>query len=140
MATNKLEHTKKELTLDIDAFNKPKELSEVKAWSQLMLDLVFMNPGTYPSLPNMGIGIGSYEFEFLDTVISELQSKIITQQQTYLPQIPLASLEVSAMDNSGQKVLIIRMQFNTPQGTENSAIAINTSQNNKFLDFEISWE
>jgi hypothetical protein len=42
MSSTVLESNKKELTLDIDSFNKPKELSDVEAWSQLMLNLIFL--------------------------------------------------------------------------------------------------
>jgi hypothetical protein len=69
-----------------------------------------------------------------------LKSKILEQQQVYLPQIPLDSLDVLSINYSGQTVLVIKMQFTVKQQTANSVIAIDTSQTNKILDFEVSWQ
>ncbi len=69
-----------------------------------------------------------------------MKSKILEQQQVYLPQIPLDSLDVLSINYSGQTVLVIKMQFTVKQQTANSVIAIDTSQTNKILDFEVSWQ
>lgn len=133
-----LESSKAELKLAINSFDKPEELSDVSAWSQLMLDLIFMKPGTYPSIPEMGVGIESYEYEFLDEAIDRLSASIITQQQTYLPDIPLTGVEITKLLHSGHQILVIHMMFTTSSVQSDTAIAINTSKRN-FLDFEVSW-
>ena len=138
ITNNPLESSKTELSLEINSFDKPKELNDVAAWSQLMLNLIFLRPGTYPSLPKMGVGIENYQYEFLDEAIDELSVAIATQQQTYLPDIPLAGIQVSKIDNQGQPVLVIQMAFNTESGAGNSAVAINLSKRN-FLEFDVSW-
>ena len=134
-----MESSKKELTLQINSFDKPKELSDVKAWSQLILNLLYLRPGTYPSLPEMGIDIEKYQFDFLDNAVSELSTKIIDQQQTYLPDVPLNGVQIGTVNNGADTVLVIQLIFNTSDGVTSSAIAINTSERH-FLDFDVSWE
>ena len=138
ITSSPLESSKTETSLQINSFDKPTELNDVAAWSQLMLNLLFLKPGTYPSMPDMGIGIEQYQYEFLDDAIDELSAKIITQQQTYLPDIPLDNIQVSKYDNNGHPTLIILMNFTTSAGSQSSAIAFDTSKRN-FLNFDISW-
>ena len=133
-----LESSKTELRLALNSFEKPDELSDVSAWSQLLLNLIFLKPGTYPSIPGMGVGIENYQYDFLDDAIDQLTAAIVTQQQTYLPDIPLASVQISKVLHSGSQILVIHMMFNAPSITKDTAIAINTSKRN-FLDFDVSW-
>lgn len=134
-----LEYNKIEPVLEIDSFDKPKELSNVAAWSQLILNLLFLRPGTYPSLPEMGIGLDQYQYDFVDDAIAELNSAITSQQQKYLPDIPLEQVNVSKVEQNGLQILVIQMYFRGTNGQiESSAVALDTSKRN-FLNFEVSW-
>lgn len=138
MSSSGLESNKIESTLDINSFDKPKELSGIAAWSQLILNLLFLKPGTYPSMPEMGIGIENYQYDFLDDTIAQLQNAITKQQQEYLPDIPLTAVQISKIEQSGQPILIIQLLFTVNGETESSAVAINMSKRN-FLTFDVSW-
>ena len=138
LMSNPLESSKTETSLQINSFDKPKELSSVAAWSQLLLNLIFLKPGTYPSLPTMGVGIEDYQYEFLEDAISELSAKITDQQQTFLPDVPLSGVQISKMEENGIPILIIQLFFTIDSGVTSSAVAINISKRN-FLDFEVSW-
>lgn len=138
VTSNPLESSKAEVVLGINSFDKPEELTDVKAWSQLMLNLIFLKPGSYPSIPEMGVGIENYQYDFMDDTISELSAKIITQQQTYLPDIPLSTVNVQKIEQNGQPILIVQLFFTTNSGAASSAIAINSTSRN-FLDFDVSW-
>lgn len=136
------EYLKSELVLGLDSFDKPKTLKDVGAWSQLILNLLFLLPGTYPSLPNMGIGLQLYEYDFLDDAIDEISAKIEAQQQEYLPDIPLSEVNVTKYypDNSQDPILLISLTFTTNEnGSDTSVIALNTKKN-RFIEFEISWD
>ena len=89
-------------------------------------------------MPKMGVDIEKYQYEFIEEAIDELSAAITTQQQNYLPDIPLANLQVSKIDNNGIPVLIIQMAFDAEDGVTSSAIAVNLSKRN-FLEFEVSW-
>lgn len=135
------EFEKAELKLEINAFDNPTRLNDLKAWSQLLLNLLFLRPGTYPSQPEMGIDIKNYQYDFIDEAINEISGKIITQQQLYLPDVPLVSVDVFQKPYKTEQLLIIRFVFNKDMQTMSSAVAINMdSKRRKFLDFAISWE
>lgn len=137
----KMNADKKELCLDVNTFDKPKELSQVDAWSQLVLNLIFLRPGTYPSLPEMGIDIESYEFAFMDDACQKLSDEIVSQAHIYIPDVPLNVVSVRPYEYKGQNMLLIQMSF-TVDGREekSSAIAIDQSTKSRhFLDFDVSW-
>ena len=137
-----IESNKRELQLSINSFDNPTELSEIKAWSQLMLQLIFLEPGTYPSLPEMGVGIEHYQFDFMDEAINDLNTRIIQQQQTYLKEVPLKAVQCSsAQTPNGDIILLIQLMFNVKMGSQAAtAIAVNATPTSRhFLDFEVSW-
>lgn len=136
--SNSLQSSKTELTLEIDSFDKPKELVEVAAWSQLILNLLYLKPGTYPSLPDMGIGIEEYQYDFIDDIAEELTSKITSQQKQYLPDVPLTGVTVNSRIVGQIEALVIQLFFTTGSKMVASAVAIDTSQRN-FLTFDVSW-
>ena len=138
LTSSPLESSKIETSLQINSFDKPDELTGVKAWSQLMLNLIFLKPGTYPTQPEMGVGIENFQYEFLEEAVAELSAKITEQHQTYLPDVPLSGLQISKIEQGGQPILIIQLFFTTDAGATSSAIAVNVSKRN-FLDFEVSW-
>ncbi len=133
-----LESQKTETSLEINSFDKPKELTEVEAWSQLLLNLIFLKPGTYPSMPEMGVGIENYQYDFLEEAVEELSTAITSQQQLFLPDVPLAGVQIAKTERQGQPILIIQLFFNIEKEMTSTAIAINLSKRN-FLDFEVSW-
>lgn len=132
-----LESSKKELGLSINTFNKPTEYIGTTAWSQLIMNLLFLRPGTYPSIPNMGIGIQDYEFEFLDVTIEKLNTAINSQIQLYLPDIPLESVNVSSFVHEGRTILYIAINLYNNGAISTSVVASEVST--KIIDFEISW-
>ena len=139
LVSGTLESDKFELCLEIDSFDKPKKLTKAQAWSQLILNIIFMRKGTYPSIPDLGIDIRKYDYEFMDVACNRLQEDIAYQQQTYLPEIPLNGVMVTSSDYKGQSIMVVQMQFQVDKNTvENTAITINTSKRN-FLDFDVSW-
>lgn len=127
---------KKELLLEINSFNKPAEVQGKNAWTRLIKNLLFLEPGTYPSMPEMGLNIQSYDYEYMDDTIKSLPEKIRKQVNTYLPDIPLDDVTAQSVDSGGRKVLLIVLSFYDNGNIESTAIASVIS--NKILDFEIS--
>jgi hypothetical protein len=95
-----------EYLLSINEFNQPKINSGAKAIIYKIIQLIFMNPGTYPTKPYMGIGfIKNYRYSFMDN-LSELNEEIREQIKTYLPEFQTVNVEFST-SNSNTKQLII---------------------------------
>lgn len=132
------EPNKKELLLSTNVFNKPTELIGKDAWARLVLNLLFMRKGTFPSMPNMGVGIQDYQYEFLDTAISSLNFEIEDQINTYLPDLPVSSVNVTSTEVDGQTILILVINF-TDKGTVDSTVVAAAVSGMRLVDFEISW-
>ena len=82
-----------EYTLEIDSFDTPNEVTGIKGSANLILNLIFLNPGTYPTAPEMGVGLQAYRFDMIDDeMVRRLETKIKDQIQVYLPE--LASVDI----------------------------------------------
>ena len=132
-----LESDKKELGLGTNVFNKPVEYVGKNAWFQLIMNLIFLRPGTYPSIPTMGVGIQDYEYEFIDDVKDNIKEAIEGQVKTFLPDVPLESVDVSSVDYNGKAILLIVITLNDNGELVTGAVASEVA--NKLIDFEISW-
>lgn len=67
--------------LDTDSMGKPKVISSFELGVNSILMLLFMKPGQYPSIPELGIDIESYLFEYADDphVPTAIRNKLIDQ-------------------------------------------------------------
>lgn len=100
----------KEYTLDINEFNRPKVFRGPKAIINKIVELIMMNPGTYPTRPYMGVGlIKNYRYSFMDN-ISEIQNKINEQIHTYLPEFD--GVNVTLLSNDTAELLFIFIEIN----------------------------
>jgi len=132
-----LEAQKAELTLSTNAFNQPLEYSGKNAWTKLIIDLLLTEPGTYPSNPEIGIGLKNYDFNFIDSAVLELQEKLQYQTKTFLPDLPITDLSVVNQAIDGKNYLFILIAFSTSQyGTESVVVAAENVNN--VINFEIS--
>lgn len=134
---DKLDVAKKELSLSINSFNEPTELVGKNAWIKLVLHLLYINKGTYPSNPDLGIGINTYDFTFMDDAIERLQTELTDQTRTYLQDIPINSIEVDTAElSSGKKALLIIITF-VDDGRYDTAV-VASALSTTMIDFEVS--
>ena len=132
-----LEANKKELGLSTNVFNKATEYQGKTAWFQLILNLIFLRPGTYPSIPNMGVGLQDYEYEYIDDVKDNIRNKIEEQVNLFLPDVPLASVEVTSVEYEGKTILLIVISLEDNGQIVTGSVASEVT--NHLIDFEISW-
>lgn len=75
---------------------------------QNLKNLLLTSPGERVMIPDFGVGIRNYLFENESTeVVAELQNRIATQVETYMPMIVLVDLNVSIQEH----VLNIRVVY-----------------------------
>lgn len=131
-----LERNKRELLIGVNQFDKPAELSGKEAWSQLILYLLFTRKGSYPSKPEMGIGLQDYEFRTTDATLEILPSDILEQSKVFLPDVPLEAVKVDTTNINGRVILLIILLFSEMESRNNSTvIAADVYQD--IIDFEI---
>lgn len=138
MDEEKSDYQKMELSLNINNFDEPDKLSGPKAWVNLILTLIYMDKGTYPESPEMGIGIMDYDFQIVDEVVDDLEEAINEQVRIYLPDVPFESASVEEYDlTNGDTALLISINLLTDDGeTQTAVIAVDTSS--QYLDFAVS--
>ena len=136
IATTILESNKKELTLGLNSFNTPKELSGVEAWIQLIINLMFIRKGQYPSNPKIGIGIQDYDYNFVDDAIASLQADLKYQTETFIPEVPIESIQVTSTTVERQNVLVIIITLRYKNELVTSVVATAENSNHN-IEFEI---
>lgn len=70
-----------DVLMDSDSMYKPKVISSFDLIINSILTLLFMKPGQYPSIPELGIDIESYLHEYSDdkTIPMNIKNKLIDQ-------------------------------------------------------------
>lgn len=90
-----------EMLISVDAFKKPKVIEGKDAIGTLLVRLIQLEPGTFPSRPKMGVGLlSNYRYCDEDKAI-ELQDHIKDQIRTYLPEYQGVQVETK-LDSSGK--------------------------------------
>lgn len=84
----------KEYLLAINDFNLPKSLDGIETDIILIIRLLLLDPGTYQSHPNMGVGLVS-KWRYSDAErLSDLEEEIQKQITAYLPYLAAISVSV----------------------------------------------
>ena len=97
-----------ELDFSIDGFHNQKVVKGLQAYALLFKRLLLMKKGTYPSMPECGIDLGSYRFSDIDSLVGgSLKNEIQRQAKLYMPQIPLDDIKVSKLQYKGDWILFI---------------------------------
>lgn len=136
-----LEYQKQELTFQLNSFNKPDTLTKYNAWADLILKLLIYEKGTFPDLPEMGLEINKAHYQDLKTYSKRLKSDLEFQLSTYLPDIPVASVDVYGMDNEYGTLLVIGIEiFNDNGTTQMLYLKGSKSESTRMFDFEINFE
>ena len=91
-------------TYGLNDFNKPKVLSEAETYVRNILTILFGKPGFYPSIPNLGMDIKQYLYQFSD----------------FLPLLNSGDMEIYSTTVNNQTLLI----FVLPVLIDNNSIAL----------------
>ena len=76
--------------LDVDEFMKPKVISTYQLCINSILELLFMKPGQFPSIPDLGIDIEQYLHEYSDD--SRIPEKIIFELKEQCNRLHITGL------------------------------------------------
>lgn len=93
-----------EMLLSVDAFKKPKVLEGKEAIGILLVRLIQLEPGTFSTRPNMGVGLLSNYRNCDEEKALLLQDHIKDQIKTYLPEYQ--AVQVATKLNPNGKLVI----------------------------------
>lgn len=98
-------------TFELNEFGLPRIRSELETVKDTLLTVLFLKPGQYPSLPNIGLAIDSYLYEHYDELdVEKLKTDIIEQCEALNPYIRNASILVRKLNYLNQPSLIIQVR------------------------------
>ena len=94
-----------------DNFGKPKVLSEKESLLQIVYNVFAAKPGNYPSMPELGIDIGSRILYLTgDTIeVEELERDIRTQLTMVIPGEKVGDVVVGVQNINGQVTVVVRV-------------------------------
>lgn len=97
-----------DVLLDTDSMYKPKVISTFEMTINSVLTLLLMKPGQYPSIPELGLDIESYLYEYSDddTVVESLQAKLRDQMNRLDISGCDVSIDIDTMSD-GNNALIV---------------------------------
>ena len=123
----------KDTLFEISDFNVPKIISGADAWVKLILNLLFLENGTYSDAPNLGLDLKAHTYMDSTALVNYVTTELDKQVNSYMPQIPLSKTVVTAkpMDN-GDTILYITLSFDI-DGEEVSKSAF-VSLNDEIVD------
>lgn len=92
----------REYSLKVNDFNEPKVYEKQQALMLLLTRLILLEPGTFQSHPDMGVGlISNFRYRVDDgSLVSDLKSRIQSQINTYLPFLDGVNVLVEIHDKS----------------------------------------
>ena len=102
-----------DVLLDTDSMMKPRVISSFDLTINSILTLLLMKPGQYPSIPELGLDIESYLYQYSDDedLIKKLQAKLRDQMN----RLDISGVDVefySDITNDGKPVLVVKISGN----------------------------
>lgn len=98
-------------TFELNEFNEPRIRSEIETLKDVLLFVLFAKPGQYPSLPQIGMDIGSELYEFYDEIdIDDFKSQLIEQCEMLGTYISAGSINIQKLIYKDQPSMIIDVQ------------------------------
>ena len=92
-----------EASMSVDNFNNPKIYSDAQGLMLLLSRLILLEPGTFQSHPDMGVGLLTYYRYELDSdggLAADLRQRIRSQIDTYLPILTGIDIQVKIEDKT----------------------------------------
>lgn len=132
------EANKKELTLSLNTYKQPAELQGPAAWARLIVNLVWMRKGSYPSCPEMGVDIVSYDYDFFDSMQQKVQYELVTQVHQYYPEIPFSDCQITKEIVPGYAQPVVYMLLTFYYDGANNSVVVASTESNNIIDFGIS--
>jgi hypothetical protein len=81
-------------------FGMPKVLTDGDANYMHIVYLLLLDPGTFQTHPEMGVGIRQYRFVSDDDIIDTIKSSILNQMNRFLPDIDVNTVSLSIIDGA----------------------------------------
>lgn len=119
-------------TFELNEFNEPRIRGEIETLKDALLFVLFSKPGSYPSIPELGLDIETYLYSFYDEIdVEDLKGKITDQCELIGAYIRGGTIQIKKTKYRSKPSLLIHIE-----GSEtfpDSYKHDNISDDNKYL-------
>ena len=120
----------REPAFGLDNFGKPKVLKDSEALATSVLMVLFGKPGFLPSLPDVGMNIGQYTYDFFDDIdVSSIKAQLIYQLPLVSDYVSAGEIDVRKVMNGDQGVLLFMIPMEQYVPNNNLVIGVETNPN-----------
>lgn len=132
---------KYEVDFGVNNFQQPKVLNAKDSIAQIILNLFMMRPGSMPSLPDIGINIGSYLYMLEgDVDLEEIKTKIFSQCTDLLSFLSIGDIKIFFAPYQGQSMLVVVLPIQGLDDEEQMLLMGFTKDQNNELLFNYQFE
>ena len=117
-------------TMGVNAFGKPKVLSDMESIVNDLMMILLGKPGFYPSIPTLGMNISQYLYQFDDTIsIEDIKTKLSQQCNDFSELIDSEDIEIVMEEYNGRVIMIfvLPMIDDVSGDTETLTMAVTTN-------------
>lgn len=127
-----------ELDFSLNGFGQQKVFTEAEAVYHQILLLLFLRPGDYPSLPEMGINISKQvRYKNLDFLVgNELREFIVKQIREYLTHIDLDDLNIWSAKYKGEYFIVLDFKL---RAEKTISVALKRRSSSKLIDVSVEF-
>lgn len=103
-----------------DNFSEPLQLSRQESLAQIFLNLFLLRPGSYPSMPHLGIDVMRYMYRNdADNIQEEIKEQLLTQCSELISEVSLGDIRViitDAINGEGILLIVIPLEIDIQEG------------------------
>lgn len=126
-----METTIIEADFGLDEFQDPKTLQGDHALARTILMILFGKEGFYPSMPQIGMNIKQYFYDYDEDIdVTMIKTKLTTQCSLISDMISEGNVDVQKVDNNGSPLLLFTIPTVNTDSKEVLVIGVTTSENN----------
>lgn len=121
---------KSEVRLARDSFHNIELKNDKVGLAQVIQNVLFIEKGTYPNQPDLGIGIENYLFEKIDKgTTSNLENDIKIQLKQFVPNDYIVEPKVESRVVNGNPTLLISFTIQDVEKKEETKFGFLVGQN-----------
>ena len=134
----------KDPAFGLNGFGRPKIYSESETLANGIMNALLSKPGSYPSIPNMGMNIAQMVFlpyEDIDTIA--IKTDLIRQCSQFADVVQKGKFDVKKLevtDDFGEKVPMLIFSIPTVVKNVGKRLLIGIRKNGIGISYDFSWE
>lgn len=129
---------KKEVSFGLDNFKQAKVLSVKDSIAQLIINILMMKPGNYPSLPHIGVNLEKYLYSFEENIdVEGLKRDIFNQCSEAITFISVGDINVFVEEYENRGLLVIVIPIT---GLEDDSTLIIGASKDESLQTQLNYQ